>query len=88
VVNQAERILGFLRDSEFDLGGLIINRIAGTDGSGFLEEMRQKQEPYIQKLIALSGAMPVGKVPMRVEEIRGIAPLKDLGEKLLTDLGL
>ena len=39
VVNQAERILRSLREAGFDLRGLIINRIAGEDGSGFLRRM-------------------------------------------------
>ncbi len=88
VVHQAERILGFLRSSGFDLGGMIINRIAETDGSGFLKEMRQKQDPYIRQLAALSGTMPVAEIPMKVDEIRGIEPLKNLGEILLSGLGL
>lgn len=88
VVSQAERILTFLMESGFDLGGLIINRIAGMDGFGFPEGMVQRHKEYTRELVRLSGGMPVAKVPMNMEEIRGIGPLKDLGEGLLKGLGM
>ena len=86
VVNQAERILDSLREAGFDLRGVIINRIAMEDGSGFLKRMQGRQKPYVERLLSLSQSLPVARVPLTLEEIRGLAPLWALGEKLLDQL--
>jgi arsenite-transporting ATPase len=88
VVNQAERILNSLRESGFELRGMIINRIAVEDGSGFLARMQVRQTPYVERLMELSGDLPVARIPLTLEENRGLAPLWALGETLLEQLGL
>ena len=50
--------------------------------------MQERQRPYIEQLLSLSGDLPVAKVPFTLEEIRGLAPLWALGEVLLKQLGL
>jgi anion-transporting ArsA/GET3 family ATPase len=86
VVSQAGRILDSLREAGFDLRGMIINRIAVDDGSGFLERMHRRQRPYVDRLMSLAEGLPVARVPLTLEEIRGLAPLWALGEKILDQL--
>jgi len=88
VVSQAERVMASLRGAGFSLRGMIINRIAVKDGSEFLDRMHRRQEPYIEQLQTLANGLPVAYLPFLLDEIRGLAPLWSLGEKLLEDLGL
>jgi arsenite-transporting ATPase len=88
VVNQAERVLALLKEAGFEVRGLIINRVAVEDGYGFLAGMHARQQPYIQQLVNLSGGLPIARIPLTVEEIHGVKPLKDLGENILQDLGI
>jgi arsenite-transporting ATPase len=88
VVKQAERILSTLVSSGFFVHGIIINRIAESDGSEFLNRMVKGQEPYIRQLMALSNGLAVGRVPLTLDEIRGLEPLKAIGDSLFEELGL
>jgi arsenite-transporting ATPase len=88
VVNQAERVMSSLREADFEVRGLIINRVAVKDGYGFLAGMHARQQPYIQQLMNLANGLPVAEVPLTLQEIHGITPLRDLGEILFEGLGL
>ena len=72
VVRQAERTLTALMDAGFSVHGLIINRIAVSDGSAFLQRAQENQEPYIRRLLLLGGGLAVGRVNLTLEEIRGV----------------
>lgn len=88
VVRQSERILSTLTGSGFSVHGIIINRIAESDGSEFLNRMVKGQEPYIRQLLALSNGLAVGRVSLTVAEIRGLEPLKAIGDSLFEELDL
>ncbi len=88
VVHQAERMLLALREAGFEVGGLVVNRVAERDGSEVLAGMHARQEPYVRRLLELAGGMPVARVPLSGEELRGVAPLRELGAVLLEGLGL
>lgn len=88
VVRQVERIMSTLRETGFELRGVIINRIAVEDGSGFLTRMLSRQRPYIEELIGLADGVPLARIPITLEEIRGLAPLWALGERLLEQLAV
>ncbi len=88
VVNQASRMLSTLKGAGFNVHGLVINRIARSDGSDFLDRMARAQEPYIDQLISMSNGLAVGRVDLTLDEIRGIEPLKAIGEELVKELGL
>jgi len=88
VVRQAERTLTALMDAGFSVHGLIINRIAVSDGSKFLQRAQENQEPYIRRLLLLGGGLAVGRVNLTLEEIRGVEPLLSIGDKLSQELGL
>ena len=88
VVRQAERTLTALLDAGFSVHGLIINRIALSDGSEFLQRAQENQEPYIRRLLLLGDGLAVGRVYLTLEEIRGLDPLKNIGDSLSQELGL
>ena len=88
VVRQAERTLTALMDAGFSVHGLIINRIAVSDGSEFLQRAQENQEPYIRRLLLLGGGLAVGRVNLTLEEIRGLEPLRAIGDSLTEELGL
>jgi arsenite-transporting ATPase len=88
VVRQAERTLTALMDAGFSVHGLIINRIAVSDGSKFLQRAQENQEPYIRRLLLLGGGLAVGRVNLTLEEIRGVEPLLSIGDNLAQELGL
>ena len=88
VVRQAERTLTALMDAGFSVHGLIINRIAVSDGSKFLQRAQENQEPYIRRLLLLGGGLAVGRVNLTLEEIRGLEPLRAIGDSLTDELGL
>lgn len=88
VVRQAERTLTALMDAGFSVHGLIINRIAVSDGSEFLQRAQENQEPYIRRLLLLGGGLAVGRVNLTLEEIRGLEPLRAIGDSLTRELGL
>ena len=88
VVRQAERTLTALMDAGFSVHGLIINRIAVSDGSAFLQRAQENQEPYIRRLLLLGGGLAVGRVNLTLEEIRGVGPLLSIGDGLSQELGL
>lgn len=88
VVRQAERTLTALMDAGFSVHGLIINRIAVSDGSEFLQRAQENQEPYIRRLLLLGGGLAVGRVNLTLEEIRGVEPLLSIGDGLSQELGL
>jgi arsenite-transporting ATPase len=88
VVRQAERTLTALMDAGFSVHGLIINRIAVSDGSEFLQRAQENQEPYIKRLLLLGDGLAVGRVNLTLEEIRGLDPLKTIGDRLSQELGL
>ena len=88
VVRQAERTLTALMDAGFSVHGLIINRIAVSDGSAFLQRAQENQEPYIRRLLLLGGGLAVGRVNLTLEEIRGLEPLRAIGDSLTRELGL
>jgi len=88
VVRQAERTLTSLTGAGFSVHGLIINRIAVSDGSDFLERAQENQEPYIRRLLLLGGGLAIGRVNLTLEEIRGLDPLRSIGDSLSRELGL
>ena len=88
VVRQAERTLTTLTDAGFSVHGLIINRIAVSDGSEFLQRAQENQEPYIRRLLLLGDGLAVGRVYLTLEEIRGVEPLRSIGDSLTEELGL
>jgi arsenite-transporting ATPase len=88
VVRQTERTLTALVDAGFSVHGLIINRIAVSDGSEFLQRTQENQEPYIRRLLLLGGGLAVGRVHLTLEEIRGLEPLWTIGDSLTEELGL
>lgn len=88
VVHQTERTLLALREAGFEVGGLVLNRVVEGDGSEVLAGMHARQEPYVRRLVELAGGMPVARVPLKGEELRGVAPLQGLGKILLEGLGL
>jgi hypothetical protein len=51
-----------------------------------MTRMQGRQKPYVQRLLSLSEGLPVARVPLTLEEIRGLAPLWALGEDLLGQL--
>ena len=88
VVNQASRMLSTLKEAGFNVHGLVINRIAKSDGSDFLERMARGQEPYINQLLSMANGLAVGRINLTLDEIRGIDPLMAIGEGLVEELGL
>jgi arsenite-transporting ATPase len=88
VVRQAERTITTLLDAGFSVQGLIINRIAVSDGSDFLDRIQEIQKPYIRRLLLLAGGLSVGRVYLTLEEIRGLEPLRSIGDSLAMELGL
>lgn len=88
VVNQTERTMTALLDTGFSVNGIIINRIARSDGSEYLQRMQDNQGPYIERLLELAGELAVGRVLLTLDEIRGIDPLLAIGESLTEEIGL
>jgi arsenite-transporting ATPase len=88
VVRQAERTLASLTDAGFFVHGVIINRIAVSDGSEFLQKSEENQEPYIRRLHLLGEGLALGHVHLTLDEIRGIGPLLTIGDSLTKELGL
>lgn len=88
VVRQAERTLTTLMDAGFSVHGIIINRIARSDGSEYLQKVQENQEPYIKRLLLLGGGLSIGRVYLTLKEIRGLEPLREIGEELVEELGL
>lgn len=88
VVNQASRVLTSLKGSGFKVHGLLVNRIAVSDGSEYLEGLAKKQAPYMDKLMSMANGLAVGKVDLTLEEIRGVGPLLTIGDALTQELNL
>ena len=88
VVRQTERTLTALTDTGFSVHGLIINRIAVSDGSEYLQRTEENQGPYIRRLLLLGDQIAVGRVYLTLEEIRGVQPLLSIGDSLTKELGL
>jgi arsenite-transporting ATPase len=88
VVKQTERTMASLLDSGFSINGVIINRIAKSDGSRFLRRKQENQGPYIKKLLDLANESAIGRVFFTLDEIRGLEPLSSIGDSLTRELGL
>jgi len=88
VVRQTERMMTSLMESGFSVSGIIINRIAESDGSKFLKRAQENQAPYISQLQNLANGLNVGRVILTLDEIRGLEPLKSIGDNLAEELGL
>ncbi|MCK5351863.1 ArsA family ATPase [bacterium] len=88
VVKQTERIMTSLVDSGFSVNGIIINRIAESDGSKFLQRTQENQSPYMMRLMDLANGLAVGRVFLTLDEIRGLEPLRSIGSSLAEELGL
>ena len=88
VVRQTERTMTSLVNSGFSINGMIINRIAEGRGSRYLQKVQENQGPYVEQLIHLADGMPLGRVYLTVDEIRGLEPLREIGTALAQDLGL
>jgi arsenite-transporting ATPase len=88
VVRQTERTMSSLVNSGFSVNGIIINRIAESDGSEFLRRTEENQSPYMEELTELAKGIAVGRVFLTLDEIRGLEPLKAIGDTLAQELGL
>ncbi len=88
VVKQTERTMASLVKSGFSVNGIIINMIAESDGSDFLQKKKENQGPYVQKLLDLANGLPVGRVSLTLDDIRGLDPLRNIGDSLTQELGL
>jgi arsenite-transporting ATPase len=88
VVKQAERFMYSLRESNFEVRGMIINRLAEVGGSRFLERMRRGQQPYVEQLLSLAKGLAVARIPFTLDEIHGLSPLRVMGDRLLKELDL
>jgi arsenite-transporting ATPase len=88
VVKQTERTMASLLDSGFSVNGIIINRIAESDGSDFLQRKQENQKPHIKRLLVLANDLAVGRVSLTLDEISGLEPLKSIGDILTRELGL
>jgi arsenite-transporting ATPase len=88
VVKQTERTMTSLLDSGFSVNGILINRIAVSDGSEYLLKKQENQEPYIKRLLVLANGLAVGRVSLTLDEIRGLEPLRNIGDSLTKELGL
>ena len=88
VVRQASRILSSLKEGGFNVHGLVVNRIAVGDGSDYLDGLEKKQEPYMEELLSMANGLAVGRIGLTLDEIRGVEPLKRIGEVLSVELGL
>lgn len=88
VVRQAERTMTTLLDAGYSIHGLIINRIAKGNGVEYLDKLQEIQEPYLNRLLLLGGGRAIGRVYLTSEEIRGLEPLRMIGDTLTWELGL
>ena len=88
VVKQTERTMTSLDGTGFAVNGIIINRIAVSGGSRYLKKLEDKQAPYLEKLHELANGVPLGKVYLTLEEIRGLDPLREIGDGLVRELEL
>jgi arsenite-transporting ATPase len=88
VVRQSARLLESLKGSGFNVHGFVVNRIAVSDGSDYLDGLKKKQEPYMEELYSMANGLAVGRIDLTLEEIRGVEPLKSIGEELCDELGL
>jgi len=88
VVNQTRRVLTALADYGVAVQGMVINRVIEQGDSASLEAAKKNQSVYLEELRTLAGERRVVLMPLAFNELRGVQRLQELGEKLVSGLGL
>jgi arsenite-transporting ATPase len=83
VVNQTRRLLQTLQGYRVHVQGMVVNRIVHNPDSPFLLSMQTTQGKYVTELLRIADGLPLARLPLSIEEIKGRKMLGEIGEKVL-----
>lgn len=84
-VRETERYLGLLREQGVPVTDLIINRVEQEhDACVYCKARVKTQRPWLKEIEKLFDDLKLHRVPLMVEEVRGLAQLEKIGKQIWT----
>ena len=81
-VNQLNGILAEMNKYGFKVSRLIVNNLAGDDGSDFLHERSLQQQAYLETIRERYSGLNITGIPMFPREIKGIDRIREVADVL------
>ncbi len=88
VVRHVDRLARTLRDYSVVLGGLVINGLLEGAERGALRDMQRAQTEQQDALVGIAAGLPVARLQLAGQGIRGIGALRKAGASLCVQLAL
>lgn len=82
IVEESKRNFMYLNLYHYQVDSVFINRVLPEEENPFLQELKQKQEKYIQELEELFPEIPIIKIPWYPKEIKGKLAVETLAATL------
>jgi arsenite-transporting ATPase len=79
---ETERAIRLLKKYGIPIGGVIVNRVIPEGAGAFMEQHRQSQQGYLEKIRQVFSDLPITELPFLDTDIRGVNELDKITELL------
>ena len=79
---ETERAIRLLKKYGIPIGGVIVNRVIHEGAGAFMEQHRQSQQGYLEKIRQVFSDLPITELPFLDTDIRGVNELDKITELL------